>query len=191
MYDRDESRRKYESFLQDIESHLERIFAAKNDEVVRSLEERIKALRAEAEAKAAQHLEEIARAKQDAERHAAAARELEERGEAINARINELFTRTDAHKQDILRLTEAAAQDLAAAQELDAQRGQIQREADARVQAMKELIVDRNRIEAAIPEFDLFQERKRAEIAREMNRWNAVRSLLVAAEPEPPPAPEA
>lgn len=190
MFNKDESKQRHLSFIQDIEGHLERIFAAKNDEANRTLEERIKALREEAEAKAAQHKEEISRAKQELEQFSAAAGELEERGEEINAKIREVFDQADRHKLEILRLTDASVQELATARELDAQRVQIQKEADARALALKALIVDKNQIEAKIPEFDVFKDQSRPDIASELNRMNAIRSLLTAVEPPPAQASE-
>jgi hypothetical protein len=82
-------------------------------------------------------------------------------------------------------LADASVQELAAALELDAQRVQIQKDADARALALKALIVDKNQIEAKIPEFDVFKDQGRPDIALELNRMSAIRSLLTAVEPPP------
>jgi chromosome segregation ATPase len=190
MFNKDESKQRHLSFIQEMEGHFEKIFAAKNDEVNKALEERIKTLREEAEAKAAQYKEEIAQARQELEQYSTAAGELEERGEEINVKIKELLDQADRNKQEIMRLTDAAAKDLAGAQELDAQRAQIQKEADARARALKTLIVEKNQIEAKIPEFDLFKDQSRFDIVRESNRLNAIRSLLIAVEAPPAQAAE-
>ena len=177
MFKRDDLRKKHLSLAKEIEDHLDRVFGSKNDELNKTLEARIKNLKEQAEAKAAQQREEIYQAKKELRHFTATATELEERGEEIRARIQHRQTQVLLYKKDILKMTDSIAQELAATRELDAQLAEIQRQADERSRALRELIVERHEIDAKIPTVDVFKDRVKLDVALEMDKLDKIRAL--------------
>ena len=177
MFKRDDLRKKHLSLAKEIEDHLDRVFGSKNDELNKTLEARIKNLKEQAEAKAAQQREEIYQAKKELRHFTATATELEERGEEIRARIQHRQTQVLLYKKDILKMTDSIAQELAATRELDAQLAEIQRQADERSRALRELIVERHEIDAKIPSVDVLKDRVKLDVALEMDKLDRIRAL--------------
>jgi chromosome segregation ATPase len=177
VFKRDDSRKKHLSLAKEIEDHLDRIFGSKNDELNKTLEARIKNLKEQADAKAAQHREEIYQAKKELRHFTATATELEERGEEIRAKIQHRQTQVLMGKKDILKMTDSIAQELAATRELDAQLAEIQKQADDRSRALRELIVERHEIDAKIPAVDVFKDRIPFDVAQEMEKLARIRAL--------------